>query len=103
HHLVGDRPSSGQAPRQPPRGPAAWLQRWLAPPAVSAPRIEGNAVARRLVFAPTPLPPGFDLRDHAARVELFSELFVRSVLRSRADYEAAARWCRNEGTAARGG
>ena len=103
HHLGGDRPSSGQAPRQPPRGPSAWLQRWLAPPAVSAPRIEGNAVARRLVFAPTPLPPGFDLRDHAARVELFSELFVRSVLRSRADYEAAARWCRNEGTAARGG
>jgi hypothetical protein len=102
HHLVGDPPATDKPANKPPSkplgGPAAWLQRWLAPPAVNAPRIEGSAGARRLVFAPTPLPPGFDLRDHGARVELFSDLFVRSVLGSRADYEAAARWCRDWAT-----
>lgn len=95
HHLGGDRPATGKPNKPPPRGPAAWLQAYLAPPQVSAPRIEGPAGARRLVLAPTPLPTGFDLRDHAARVELFSEVFVRSVLGSRADYEVAARWCRD--------
>ncbi|HLT40309.1 MAG TPA: hypothetical protein VK034_28715 [Enhygromyxa sp.] len=94
HQLGGDRPTDGKPNHARSRGPAAWLQGWLAPPQVSAPRIEGPAGARRLVFAPTPLPPGFDLRDHGARVELFSQIFVRSVLGSQADYHAAARWCR---------
>lgn len=93
HHLGGDRPAGSRPPRKPPRGPAAWLRRWVAPAHVTAPRIEGPAGARTLVFAPTPLPAGFDLLDHRARVELFSELFVRSVLGSRADYQAAVRWC----------
>lgn len=92
HHLGGDRPAANKPPRQPARGPGAWLQGWLAPPQVTAPQIEGPVGARRLVFVPKPLPSDFDLRDHTARVELFSELFVRSVLGSRADYEAAIRW-----------
>ncbi len=92
HHLGGDRPAERKPERRTARGPAAWVQGWLAPPQVTAPQIEGPASARRLVFVPKPLPSDFDLRDHTARVELFSELFVRSVLGSRADYEAAIRW-----------
>jgi hypothetical protein len=98
HHLGGDRSDRSDARRsapRPTRGPAARLQAWLAPPEVRAPRIERSNGGPRLVFAPSPLPPGFDLRNHAARVELFSELFVRAVLGSRGDYDCAARWCRS--------
>jgi hypothetical protein len=97
HHLGGDRPAAERPNRPPTRGPAARARAWLAPPHVRAPRIENMSGARRLVFAECPLPDGFDLRNHAARVELFSEVFVRSVLGSRADYECAARWCREHG------
>lgn len=94
HHLGGDRPAAERPIRRPTRGAAARLQTWLAPPQVRAPRIERSSGGRRLVFAECPLPPEFDLRNHAARVELFSEVFVRSVLGSRADYACASRWCR---------
>lgn len=94
HHLGGDRSAAERPVRRPTRRGAAWLQAWLAPPQVRAPRIEHSNGARRLVFAECPLPPDFDLRNHAARVELFSEVFVRSVLGSRADYACAASWCR---------
>jgi hypothetical protein len=35
------------------------------------------------------LPRGFDILDHAARVELFGQAFVRSVTHDEADYRAA--------------
>jgi len=56
--------------------------------AVPAPVIEGG----KLVFRPYALPPGFDFRDHAARVEVFERAFVRSVTGSLADYRIAAAW-----------
>jgi hypothetical protein len=98
HHLGGDRPAAERPNRRPTHGAAARLQAWLAPPQVRAPRIEHSSGARRLVFAECPLPPEFDLRNHAARVELFSEVFVRSVLGSREDYACASRWCREHAT-----
>jgi hypothetical protein len=98
HHLGGDRPTAERPARRPTRGAAARVQAWLAPPHVRAPRIQHSKGARQLVFAECPLPPEFDLRNHAARVELFSEVFVRSVLGSRADYSCAARWCREHAT-----
>jgi hypothetical protein len=94
HHLGGDRPAAKRPARRPTGKAAARVQAWLAPPHVRAPRIERSSGARQLVFAEYPLPPEFDLRNHAARVELFSDVFVRSVLGSRDDYACAARWCR---------
>jgi hypothetical protein len=43
----------------------------------------------KLMFEGYPLPPGFDLRDHGPRVEVFAEAFVHSVTRTRAEYGIA--------------
>ena len=64
----------------------AVLRRLLAIRAVPAPVV----VDGRVTLAPFPLPAGFDLRDHAARVSLFGRAFVDSVTRSVDDYRAAA-------------
>lgn len=49
---------------------------------------------KKLAFAPFPLPRGFDIRDHAARVEVFGRAFVTSVTGSLADYRVATAWVR---------
>jgi hypothetical protein len=55
---------------------------------VPAPRIERG----KLVYKPFALPPGFDLRDHDARVEAFGRAFVASVTDSLASYRIARDW-----------
>jgi hypothetical protein len=59
---------------------------------VSAPKILRDGGARRLVFAPFPLPPTFRFEDHEARVELFGRAFVESITGSIADYRAAVEY-----------
>lgn len=49
----------------------------------------------RLTFAPFALPPGFDFRDHATRVDAFGRAFVSSVTGSLADYRVATSWVRD--------
>ena len=60
--------------------------------AIPAPVVEGGALAFRS-FA---LPPGFDFRDHDARVEAFGRAFVTAVTRSPADYRVAQAWVRDK-------
>ncbi len=60
------------------------LQRLVAVRAVPAPVIEGHGTRARVVIRPFALPTGFDMRDHAARVDAFGQAFVSSVTRSRA-------------------
>lgn len=43
----------------------------------------------KLVFKPYALPAGFDLRDHAARVDHFGRAFVSAVTSSPSDYRIA--------------
>jgi hypothetical protein len=58
---------------------------------VPAPVVERGRLGRpRVVFRPFALPPGFDMRDHEARVREFSRAFVVPVTASRDDYRAAA-------------
>jgi hypothetical protein len=47
-----------------------------------------------LRFTAYPLPPGFDIRDHAPRVAVFGRAFVTSVTRSAQDYAIATAWVR---------
>ena len=49
-------------------------------------------VRGKLVFKPFALPPGFDLRDHDARVAAFGQAFVTSVTGTLADYRVAREW-----------
>jgi len=49
-------------------------------------------VRSKLRFVPFALPPGFDLRDHAARVAAFGRAFVASVTASPADHAIATAW-----------
>ncbi len=74
------------------RAPVGRLERLLSARHIVAPRVEGRPGERRLVFRPSPLPAGFDLLDHDARVRVFGEAFVSSVTRSREDYRVAQRW-----------
>ena len=60
--------------------------------AVPAPVIERGLFGRRLTFKPFPLPPGFDIREHAPRVDLFGRAFVSSVTGDVEDYATAVRW-----------
>jgi len=53
-----------------------------------APIVDGA----KLAFKPFRLPPGFDLRDHDARVAAFGAAFVTSVTGSPADYRVATDW-----------
>jgi len=55
---------------------------------VPAPVVERGKLAFR-AFA---LPPGFDLRDHAARVDAFGRAFVTSVTANLDDYRVARDW-----------
>ena len=99
HHLspasAGQAPASaGQAPRARRRGDAA-MARLLQMRAVPAPVVvRGLLGGRRLVFRDFALPPGFDIRAHGPRVELFGQAFVRSVTGSPRDYAAAVEWVR---------
>lgn len=53
-----------------------------------APVVDGA----KLAFRSFKLPPGFDLRDHDARVAAFGAAFVTSVTGSLADYRVARDW-----------
>ena len=55
---------------------------------IPAPVIEGG----KLAFRAFPLPAGFDVRDHDARVETFARAFVSSVTGSLADFRVATTW-----------
>jgi hypothetical protein len=46
----------------------------------------------KLEFRPFKLPPAFDLRDHALRVEVLGGAFVRSVTSAPSDYQIAKDW-----------
>ncbi len=80
-HHMGVRP--GQPPQQ---QKASLLGRAFEARSVLAPRIRNG----KLVLEPYPLPPGFDIRDHDARVRVLGDAFVRSVTRRPEDYRAAA-------------
>lgn len=83
HHL-GERRTAAPPPFASP------VEAFISNPrAVLAPAIERGWRGRRVVFRPRRLPAGFDIRGHAGRVEVFGELFVRSLTRDRADYQAA--------------
>jgi hypothetical protein len=55
---------------------------------IPAPVIERG----KLAFRAFPLPPGFDFRDHDARVEAFGRAFVSSVTGSLEDFRVATTW-----------
>lgn len=59
---------------------------------VPAPVIQRRITGRTVSFKPYRLPPGFDMRDHEARVAEFGKAFVESVTRERTDYRAAVRY-----------
>jgi hypothetical protein len=80
HHLGGDR--KGGAPR------SRVIARLTAVREVPAPVIEHGRVIQR----PFALPAGFDMRDHAARVDAFGRAFVSSVTHSRADHDVATKY-----------
>lgn len=85
-HQIGPPPSRPQP---------AMLRRLTRIRAVPAPIVADG----RVKLAPFPLPAGFDLRDHAARVSLFGRAFVDSITGSIDDYRVAvahvvARWGR---------
>lgn len=77
--------SEGRAPAR----ASALLKSLTAPRAVPAPVVERTRSGRRVVFRPYRLPPGFEMTDHAARVEAFGRAFVRSVTSDPLDYRAA--------------
>jgi hypothetical protein len=66
----------------------SWVARMLDPKSVYAPRIRKHA----LELAPFPLPDGFQMKDHERRVEVFGEAFVKSITRTRHEYEIARDW-----------
>jgi hypothetical protein len=87
--------SESQPPTAPPRSPL--LRRLTALRSVPAPVVVRARGRRRVELREVPLPRGFDMRDHAARVDAFGRAFVRSVTGDRDDYRAAvahvlARW-----------
>lgn len=88
HHMgaaSADKPSH--------RGFAATLMRWLtAADSVLAPAVVPGPHGRRLEFRPYPLPPGFDMRDHHARVAVFGRAFVSSITADIADYRIATQY-----------
>jgi len=84
HHLG---PRSARRRRDPPL-----LARLFALESVPAPVVEQGRRGRRVVFRPFALPPGFDVRDHAARVAAFGRAFVSSVTSDPDDYRAAVRY-----------
>jgi hypothetical protein len=89
HHIGAPRAAGSRRPR---RLHEAALGRLFEARSVLAPRIAGRPEARRLVFRPFRLPSGFEMRDHAARVHVFSSAFVRSVTGSPDDYRVAVEY-----------
>ncbi len=80
----------GARPDRTPRPYASAVEARIANPSrVRAPCVVWGLRGRRLTFRDRALPAGFDMRDHAARVELFGELFVRSITTDLLDYQAA--------------
>jgi hypothetical protein len=59
---------------------------------ILGPAIERGRGGKRLVWKRYPLPPGFDLRDHDARVRELGAAFVTSVTRDPDDYRVATAW-----------
>jgi hypothetical protein len=82
-HQIGDNKSR--------RGRSGLLGRLTAVREVQAPVVVKKGGARRLIVRPYLLPRGFDIRDHAARVDAFERAFVSSVTGSLEDYRAAVR------------
>ena len=74
--------------------PAPGATRSKLPTATSlpAPVVEAGALA----FKPFKLPPGFDFRDHATRVEVFGRAYVSSVTRTPDEYGVATAWVRTK-------
>ena len=53
----------------------------------------GKPVERgKLAYKPFALPAGFDMRDHATRVDAFGRAFVSSVTQTLAEYRIAVAW-----------
>jgi hypothetical protein len=77
---------------QPARRESAVVKRLAALRAVPAPVVEHGWRGRRVVFRAYKLPSGFDIRDHATRVDHFGRAFVTSVTADRGDYDAAVRY-----------
>ena len=77
-----------RASSSPPSPRKSWVARRLDPKSVYAPRIRN----RTLELAPFPLPDGFQMKDHERRVEVFGEAFVKSITRTRDEYEIARDW-----------
>ena len=88
HHLAA-APDGGTHDRKPP---PKLLQKLMAADSVSAPHIARDGREPRLVFHDVPLPDGYSMRDHDARVDLFGRAYVTSVTGSLEDYRVAARW-----------
>jgi hypothetical protein len=65
------------------------VARLVALTEVPAPAVVATARGREFRFRRFRLPPGFDVRDHEARVEAFARAFVDSVTASEEDYRAA--------------
>ncbi len=80
----------GLRPGRQPAAYASTIEGLISNPRrVTAPSVANGWRGRRVVFRARPLPAGFDMRDHHRRVEVFSELFVRSVTACPGDYRAA--------------
>jgi hypothetical protein len=72
---------------------AALVTRLSSVKEVPAPVIaRGLLGARRVAFRAYAMPPGFDMRDHDARVREFGRAFVTSITQDPDDYRTAAEW-----------
>jgi hypothetical protein len=78
--------------RRPVTRPPSGIARLFEARSLSAPKIVDTRHGRKLVFARFPLPEGFTISDHEARVRVLGDAFVRSVTRSRADYRLAVEY-----------
>jgi len=75
----------------PGRRESRWVERLSEVREVPAPVIaRGLTGRRRIAFKPFRLSPGFDMRDHQARVREFGRAFVSSVTGDLEDYRVAA-------------
>ena len=83
HHLGGRRNRS--------RPRSALMRRLVTLRSVPAPTIVRQFPSRKpqVVFRDYPLPPGFDIRDHTARVAEFGKAFVGSVTGGQEQYQVA--------------
>ena len=82
----------GSRGRKERRAAPSLLTRLFSPTTVSAPVVVRTPRGPRVRFRPFGLPPGFSMRDHAARVEAFGRAFVTSVTRNIEEYQAAVKY-----------